>query len=192
MKKFFKATLIENGFEWQNEDQFSKYSLKHAGAEVLVFLTEKYGIRTLQQNRYYFGVVVKTIAEETGHSKDKIHEELKKNFLDSDKYDHMGEWEAIAEILDRRKEDIRDSGERYKELREKGCPELTAFKIALQEFSESRENDLIRIQSDLPTTTTLSKEEFGDYIDDIKKWSAMKFNIFIPDPEDTPFNYKEE
>lgn len=37
--------------------------------------------RTSRQTRYYFGVVVKMISEETGHSIDEIHDFLKTMFL---------------------------------------------------------------------------------------------------------------
>ena len=37
--------------------------------------------RTIQQNKYYFGVVVKMIVKETGSDKETVHAELKKKFL---------------------------------------------------------------------------------------------------------------
>jgi len=37
--------------------------------------------RSLRQNRYYHGVVVKMIAEETGMESEEVHEVLKKKFI---------------------------------------------------------------------------------------------------------------
>jgi len=37
--------------------------------------------RTLKQSAYYWGVVVRMIADETGHTSDEIHEMLKRMFL---------------------------------------------------------------------------------------------------------------
>jgi hypothetical protein len=36
--------------------------------------------RTIQQNRYYWGVVVKLVAQHTGHDPEQIHELLKQRF----------------------------------------------------------------------------------------------------------------
>ena len=36
-----------------------------------------------------------------------------------------------------------------------------------------------------PTTSTLNKEEFSEYVDRIKEWSTEYLNIYIPDANET-------
>jgi hypothetical protein len=56
------------------------YLLSLEGEPVQVTVSKVKGLRTEQQMRYYFGVVVKLIAEHTGHDTDYIHEFLKDKF----------------------------------------------------------------------------------------------------------------
>ena len=35
-----------------------------------------------------------------------------------------------------------------------------------------------------PTTTTLNKEEFSEYVEQIKQWAAEYLNIYIPDADE--------
>lgn len=56
--------------------------LKHlAGKRVTLTIGEDKPTRSSNQHRYYFGVVVKTIAEELGYTSDELHEALKYKFL---------------------------------------------------------------------------------------------------------------
>jgi len=50
------------------------------GKPVQVTIGKVKGLRTEQQMRYYWGVVVKLIADHTGHDSDYIHEFLKDKF----------------------------------------------------------------------------------------------------------------
>ena len=54
--------------------------------------------RTLQQNRYYWGVVVKMIADYTGHDPDEVHTHLKYKFLRQT--DGVIEWVRSTTTLD--------------------------------------------------------------------------------------------
>lgn len=51
------------------------------GQAVEVILRPLKKTRSAQANRYYFGVVLALIAEETGHHKDELHEFFKDEFL---------------------------------------------------------------------------------------------------------------
>lgn len=51
------------------------------GEDIVMEIGRQYGKRSNQQNKYYWGVVVKEIAEETGHSPKEIHKVLKQKFL---------------------------------------------------------------------------------------------------------------
>ena len=52
-----------------------------AGASVQVYLREKRHARTMPQNRYYWGVLLSTIAAHTGHTSEDLHEVFKQRFL---------------------------------------------------------------------------------------------------------------
>jgi hypothetical protein len=49
--------------------------------EVLVSVSRKRASRSLQQNRWYWGVIVEILADHTGYSPDEIHEILKAKFI---------------------------------------------------------------------------------------------------------------
>jgi len=55
-------------------------TFKH-GQMIEFFVRKITRIRSLPQNRYYWGVVIPYICEETGMDKDKIHFALKEKFL---------------------------------------------------------------------------------------------------------------
>lgn len=49
--------------------------------EVLITIARHHATRSLQQNRWYWGVIVELLAEHTGYTPDEIHEVLKAKFL---------------------------------------------------------------------------------------------------------------
>lgn len=63
-------------------DKFDEYlhTLKGQAVEVIVRKPSN-PIRSGQQNKFYWKVYVGTISEETGYSKDQVHEILKAKFL---------------------------------------------------------------------------------------------------------------
>ena len=54
---------------------------KYDDCKVLIEIKPLKNKRTLSQNSYYFGVVLNTIALDTGHTQDELHEVFKKMFL---------------------------------------------------------------------------------------------------------------
>jgi hypothetical protein len=51
------------------------------GTELEISVTRLRAARSILQNRYYFGVVVRLLSEHTGYSVDEIHDILKAKFL---------------------------------------------------------------------------------------------------------------
>lgn len=49
--------------------------------EVEVRVKKRSQSRSEQQNKYYWGVIVKSIQEETGHTAEEVHEAMKAEFL---------------------------------------------------------------------------------------------------------------
>lgn len=52
-----------------------------AGKHVEIVLRKRKTLRTSPQNRFYFGVVVKLLAEHCGYERDEMHETLAMRFL---------------------------------------------------------------------------------------------------------------
>lgn len=77
--KFF-GTIQFGRLSLEDQDAYDGYLLSLEG-EVEVVVRKRSKQRTLNQNQYYWGVVVRLIADETGHSSDEIHEMLKMMFL---------------------------------------------------------------------------------------------------------------
>lgn len=51
------------------------------GQNVRVLVTKDTRTRTTKQNRYYWGVVVKMIADQTGYTPEEVHEAMKTEYL---------------------------------------------------------------------------------------------------------------
>jgi hypothetical protein len=51
------------------------------GIEVEVAITRRRATRSIQQNRYYWGVVVELLSEHTGYTADELHDFLKAKFI---------------------------------------------------------------------------------------------------------------
>jgi hypothetical protein len=68
-----KLTLDKNG-------KFKDYLRGLAGKRVQLTVEKMKHSRTLQQNKYYWSVVVKLIAQHTGHDPEQVHELLKQKF----------------------------------------------------------------------------------------------------------------
>jgi hypothetical protein len=78
----FQAHIKNGKLVVKNRMKFDAYisGLRDGGIwDVIIKRPEK--IRTDPQNRYYFGVVVKILADELGYTKDELHEALKWKFL---------------------------------------------------------------------------------------------------------------
>ena len=77
--KFFGK--VTNGkLVLDNEPAYQSHLLTLEG-EVELIARKRSKARSVRQNDYYWGVVLKCIADETGHSTDEIHELMKSMFL---------------------------------------------------------------------------------------------------------------
>lgn len=63
-----------------NRDKFEEY-LKGLSGRVEIIVRKPRKQRSDPQNRYYWGVIVKAIADHTGHTKDEVHDGLRHMFL---------------------------------------------------------------------------------------------------------------
>jgi hypothetical protein len=128
--KFF-GKKVDGKFKFdrgeQNRYNAYLYKIKNGAEMFLAFgHKNKATVRSTQQNRFYWGLVVDLLAVHTGYTPDEMHEALKWLFL---------------------------------------------------RIKRDKLPDTVR------STATLTKDEFGEYIDQIQKWAAVDMGVVIPDPE---------
>lgn len=85
MQKLNRITFlgkIENGIlTMRNRASMELEIKKYDDCEVTIKIESLKNKRTINQNSYYWGVVLDTIAESTGHTQEELHEVFKKMFL---------------------------------------------------------------------------------------------------------------
>lgn len=82
-KYFGKILKIENKAKMRldKRDEFQKRLEKLAGQDIELWIGKRGYLRSLQQNAYYWGVIVEMISEETGHTPEEVHAFAKGMFL---------------------------------------------------------------------------------------------------------------
>jgi hypothetical protein len=74
--------LIRKGrLEIRQRQRFAESLKRMRDGEVLVTVQRVRAARSLQQSRWYWGVIVEAISEHTGYTPDEIHDVLKAKFL---------------------------------------------------------------------------------------------------------------
>ena len=80
MTPLFDGTIRDSKLFHDKGEKFKQYLAGLNGKRVQVTVEKIKHSRTLQQNKYYWSVVVKLIAQHTGHDPEQIHELLKQMF----------------------------------------------------------------------------------------------------------------
>lgn len=82
VKTKFWATVKNGKLEFKDQISFIKHiASQKDGSDVWVTIGSKRKERSLNQNAWYWGVVLAVIAEETGHTAEELHEIFKRMFL---------------------------------------------------------------------------------------------------------------
>jgi len=113
-------------------DDPAKYLVHLASFEdkrIELVLRKKQSQRSINQNNYYWGVVVRILADFCGYTDDEMHQALKIEFLSTKIADDKG---------------------------------------------------LMRVGS----TAKLNTDEFVQYTNNIVRWAAETYGVFIPDPHE--------
>ena len=76
----FHGTVIKGHIVLDNIGRFREYKAGLEGKRVELVLREKVAGSSDEQRRYYFGVVVKMLADRIGDSPEDVHEDLKRQF----------------------------------------------------------------------------------------------------------------
>jgi len=83
IKKHFGE--VKNGkFHPFDKLSFVKEFAKREGKVIFVTIEERKNSRSLDQNAYYWGVIIELLSEETGMDHEEMHEALKWQFLKKD------------------------------------------------------------------------------------------------------------
>lgn len=91
MRNSFTGNIINGTFIPDNIDEYRSFIKTLDRVEVTV--GEYKATRSGQQNRYYWGKVVKTISDELGYDKEEVHSILSSKFLKD--YKEIKEGETI-------------------------------------------------------------------------------------------------
>lgn len=87
---------FENGkVEYHDKDLLLEDMRNYEGREAYIIVKPYRKVRSDNQNRYYWGVVVKMLCEELGYSDEEMHEVLKQRFLMREKVQVAGVEYAI-------------------------------------------------------------------------------------------------
>ena len=86
MKKIFLGKVIKDKLELEERDLFKQLIAKLNNKLVFLTLDTFRSNRSLEQNKYYFGVVIKILSDELGYELDEMHELLKILFNHELKY----------------------------------------------------------------------------------------------------------
>jgi hypothetical protein len=82
MNKFQVPAIIENRtLVIKRPDLWRQKLAKLEGKEVWIDIDVKKDKRSINQNNYYWGVVVELISDHTGYEPDEVHEFLKDKFI---------------------------------------------------------------------------------------------------------------
>src|ERR1039458_7616319 len=80
MTPLFDGTIRDSKLFLDKGEKFKQYLSGLNGKRVQVTVEKIKHKRSNNQNQYYWGVVVKLIAQHTGHDPEQIHELLKQQF----------------------------------------------------------------------------------------------------------------
>ena len=81
MKIQLTGYIKKGKFYPENKEIYKHVLEKNEGKRVKIDIKRYRDNRTMQQNKYYWGVVVDLLSEETGYTPEEMHEALKWKFL---------------------------------------------------------------------------------------------------------------
>lgn len=103
--KHFAIVDDKGKLELSNTDAFKNELLKFKGKRVYVIVDEEKQQRSINQNNYYWGVVVKILSNELGYTQEEMHEILKAKFSPKDVKEVAGEQIVIPKSTTKQKTD---------------------------------------------------------------------------------------
>ena len=77
----FRGKVVAGKLQLYRREEFSDHVKLLEGRLVVLQLTGERKDRSLDQNRWYWGCIVKMLAEHCGYTSEEMHEALKERFL---------------------------------------------------------------------------------------------------------------
>jgi hypothetical protein len=91
--------LVDGQVHLRNKPAFDRALRRQGDGEITVTVEPRRVTRSVQANRYYWGVVVAHLAEHTGFTSDETHEALKQLFLPKHLALTAGNGDIIGEFV---------------------------------------------------------------------------------------------
>lgn len=86
MKVKHRIKVNKGKFQFYNAELFKRDLAQYEGQDINLTIKPFKKSRSDNQNRYYWGVVIKLISEELGYFAEEMHEILKQKFLDQKEF----------------------------------------------------------------------------------------------------------
>ena len=96
----FFGTIKGGKLSLENPDRFSEYLASLEDKEVCLWVRKAEYARSIPQNKYYWGVIVRMVADEMGIIPDEAHEFLKGLFLKVGVEANGRRWEVTKSTAD--------------------------------------------------------------------------------------------
>ncbi|MFX1313953.1 MAG: hypothetical protein ACFFHD_15285 [Promethearchaeota archaeon] len=80
MNKIWQVKLINHKLHF-DRDKFNNFLLSCQDGNYELVFRKKRKLRSLEQNRAYWGIIIDILSNEFGYSKDECHEAIKMKFL---------------------------------------------------------------------------------------------------------------
>lgn len=80
MVPIFTGSVKKGKLSLDHPDRFVVYLSGFEGKPVEVIVRKKKSVRSLQQDRAYFGIAIKQLCQKTGYTKEEMHEAMKVKF----------------------------------------------------------------------------------------------------------------
>ena len=82
MREFVTTGYVQSGLLLlRGQKRLQSWARSLADCEVIVRIEKAHAIRSVEANKYYFGVCLKLLSEYTGHTVDELHEWAKARFI---------------------------------------------------------------------------------------------------------------
>ena len=80
LNKIFRGKVEGGRIRLLNKGAFRSYLALFEGKPIELIIREKRYVRSDEQNKYYWGVIISILGDNFGYEKDEMHEILKKKF----------------------------------------------------------------------------------------------------------------
>ncbi len=121
MKLAHHGLIKEGKFKAEDPANFQKELAHYEGKEVSLSMGPRRKPRSMEQNSYYWGVIVSLLADYLGYTLDEMHEALRAKFLCVDPTVKLPKYRSTAQLS------TSDAEDYYRRVREWAAIELSFY-----------------------------------------------------------------